>query len=159
MSTVYVIGSLRNPSVPQLGNALRAHGYEAFEEWFSGGREADDEWQRYEQIRGRSYQDALYGYHAFNVFNFDKYHLDRADAAVMVAPAGKSAHLELGYMIGRGKPGLVLMEREPERWDVMLLFADKVCRSVDELLAALKTSLAVTQETRSYRNAPWNWDR
>ena len=155
MTTIYLIGSLRNPLVPQLGNALRAAGYEAFEEWFSGGREADDEWQRYEQVRGRSYVDALYGHHARNVFDFDKRHLDRSDAAVMVAPAGRSAHLELGYMIGRGKPGFIYMEREPERWDVMWLFADRVCQTLDELVANLKTSLSAQTQRRETRLSPW----
>jgi nucleoside 2-deoxyribosyltransferase len=48
-------------------------------------------------------------------------------------PAGKSAHLELGYMIGRGKPCFVLFDEEPERWDVMYQFATAVCFSYEEL--------------------------
>lgn len=141
MKTVYIIGSLRNPAVPRLGNALREAGYEAFDEWFAGGREADDEWQRYEDVRARAYHEALYGYHAKNVFNFDKYHLDRSHAAILVAPAGRSAHLELGYMIGKGKPGFVLMVKEPERFDVMLLFANKVCRTIDDIVNELRRTL------------------
>jgi hypothetical protein len=52
-------------------------------------------------------------------------------------PAGRSGHLELGYMKGRGKKTYVLFDKEPERWDVMYRFADAVCFSNDELIKAL----------------------
>jgi nucleoside 2-deoxyribosyltransferase len=53
-------------------------------------------------------------------------------------PGGKSAHLELGYMIGQGKPCYVFFDKEPERWDVMYQFAKDVFFSKEELLAELK---------------------
>jgi hypothetical protein len=124
--TVYLIGSLRNPNIPQLGNSIRKLGYEVFDDWFAAGPEADDYWQKYEQSRGTSYGDALNSYAARHVFNFDIHHLERADIGVLVMPAGKSGHLELGYMIGQGKRSYVLFDKEPERWDVMYQFADDV---------------------------------
>jgi len=45
--------------------------------------------------------------------------------------------MELGYVIGRGKPGFILMPEEPERFDVMYAFSTKVCTSVTELLEAM----------------------
>jgi len=48
-------------------------------------------------------------------------------------PAGKSGHMELGYMIGQGKPCFVYFDKEPERWDVMYQFAKEVCFSMEEL--------------------------
>ena len=102
MSTIYVIGSLRNPRITEVGNTLRAAGYDAFDEWHAGGPEADDEWRRYENDRGRHYKEALRGYHARNIFEFDLRHLNRADVGVLVMPAGRSGHLELGYLIGQG---------------------------------------------------------
>ena len=63
--------------------------------------------------------------------------LNRAHAPVLVMPAGRSAHIELGYIIGQGKPGYVLFDQEPERFDVMYNFATDVCFSVEELMAAL----------------------
>ncbi len=138
---VYVIGSLRNPQVPVVGNAIRAAGFEAFEDWYGGGEFADDHWQRYEQARGRSYVDALQGYLAQNTFNLDHRHLRRCDAAVLVAPTGKSGHLELGFAVGLGKPVYYLLDGEPERWDVMLNFCyvngGAVCTSLDEVLDRL----------------------
>lgn len=135
---IYLIGSLRNPNIPLIGDRLRAEGIEVFDDWFAAGPEADDKWQEFEQGRGRNFRMALYGWHAGNVFRFDKTHLDRAKAAVLVLPAGKSAHLELGYVIGQGKPGYVLFDGEPERFDVMYRFATDVFFSVDELVANLK---------------------
>ena len=136
---VYLIGSLRNPKIVEIGNVLREAGYDCFEDWHAGGPEADDEWQRYETQRGRSYKQALAGYHAAHIFHYDLHHLDRADVGVLIAPAGKSAHLELGYLIGHGKPGYMLFEQDPERWDVMALFATQVCFSLQELIEALRT--------------------
>ena len=131
---IYIIGSLRNPRVPEVANELRKHGFAVFDDWYGTGPNADEHWQEYEQARGRSYIEALYGDAADNIYEFDKEHLDCADAAVLVAPAGKSGHLELGYMIGKGRLGYILLEAEPERWDVMYNFATLVVRSVKELL-------------------------
>lgn len=134
---IYLIGSMRNPRIPVIANDLRRAGFEIFDDWYSPGKNADDEWQAYELARGRTYQQALAGEHAKQVFEFDKMHLDQASSAVLVAPAGKSAHIELGYMIGCGKPAYVLMPGEPERFDIMYKFATAVCASLDELVGRL----------------------
>ena len=135
---VYLIGSLRNPEVPKVARILRNIGIEVFDDWHAGGEKADEEWMRYEKDRGRDYHQALAGHAARHTFEYDKFHLDRADVAVMVAPAGKSGHLELGYMLGQGKPGYIFMPDDPERWDVMVLFATKVVRHVNGLVAELE---------------------
>ena len=134
---IYLIGSMRNPDVPRLANDLRLDGFTVFDDWYSPGKNADDEWQVYEKLRGRTFKEALDGAHAWEVFNFDKRHLDVASSAVLVAPAGKSAHIELGYMIGKGKPAYVYMKGEPERFDVMYRFATGVCTNYDELVLEL----------------------
>ena len=134
MKRVYLIGSLRNPAVPAMANALRAEGFEVFDDWFAAGPEADDHWQRYEKNRGSTYQQALDGRPAQQVFGYDKANLDRADMAVLLLPAGKSGHLELGYFIGKGKPGFIALPEEPERFDVMYAFATAVCTDFDTLI-------------------------
>jgi hypothetical protein len=139
MARVYLIGSLKNRVVIDIANALEALGYDVFDNWMAAGPEADDYWQRYEQERNRSYADALRGIAAEHVFSFDKRYLDAADIGILVLPAGKSGHLELGYIIGRGKRGIVLFDGEPERWDVMYLLAQDIFFSVDEMLDNLKT--------------------
>ena len=135
---IYLIGSLRNPKIPLLGVELRKLGYEVFDDWYGAGHEADDKWREYEQVRGRRYAEALYGHAAVNAFSFDDTHLQRATAGILVLPAGKSGHLELGYMIGLGKRGYVLFEEEPERWDLMYHFADGVAFSPDDLFEQLQ---------------------
>lgn len=134
---IYVMGSLRNAQVPVIGNALRAAGHGVFDDWFAAGPEADDKWQEYEKARGRTYAEALDGLAAHHVFSWDRTWLSVCDVGVLVLPAGASAHLELGWMIGRDKRGFILMDGEPERYDVMRKFATVVF-SVDELIERLK---------------------
>ncbi len=124
---VYLIGSLRNPGVPVVGSALRKCGFDVFDDWFAAGPRADDHWQEYEQkVRGHTFIEALEGRAARHVFEFDKRNLDDSDAGVLVLPAGKSGHMELGYLAGQGKPVYILLDQEPERYDVMYGFAHVV---------------------------------
>lgn len=139
---LYVIGSLRNPYIPEIGAAIRGIGYNVFDDWFAAGPHADDCWRNYERGRGHSYPEALQGPAARHVFSFDQYHLDTSDVGVLVCPAGKSGHLELGYLLGQGKRGYILLDdtaRDEEfRYDVMYLFANGVFEKLDDLLAELK---------------------
>ncbi len=138
---VYLIGSLRNPEIPKIAKRLReATGYEVFDDWHAAGPNADDHWRDYEQARGHNMAQALKGHTAQHVFAFDRKHLDSSDAVVLAWPAGKSAHLELGYAVGKGKHGFVLIDGEPERFDVMLNFAD-AHTDLNTLVAALKDKL------------------
>ncbi len=138
MKSIYLIGSLRNPEIPQVGVQLRDLGFDVFDDWFAGGEIADDSWRDYERCRGHTYQQALRGYAAKHVFEFDLYHINRCDIGVLVLPAGKSGHLELGYVMP--KPTYVLMD-DPERWDVMYQFATGVAFAMDELTEMLKKEL------------------
>jgi nucleoside 2-deoxyribosyltransferase len=133
---IYLIGSLRNPEIPKVAAKLRSAGLEVFDDWYSAGEFADDSWRDYEKARGHDFKTALKGYAAKNVYNFDLRHLERADAVVLVLPAGRSGHLELGYSIGRGKPGYILLD-SPDRWDVMYQFADLVTDNLDEVVMDL----------------------
>lgn len=139
--TVYIIGSLRNPRIPVIAQALRTAGYDAFDDWWSASEDADEWWQEHERKRGRTYQEAINGWHAKNVCAFDEYHLDRSHAGVLVMPAGRSGHIELGYLKGQGKPNFVLFEGQPERFDVMYRLGKGswgVHFNVESLIAALK---------------------
>lgn len=139
MPSLYLIGSLRNPRVPELAVELRSRvaGLEVFDDWHAAGQHADDCWRDYEKGRGRSYLQALDGYAVKHVFEFDRLHLERCDMACLVLPAGKSGHLELGFMRGRGKPAFILLD-DPERWDAMYLFATAVVDSTDALVSAIE---------------------
>lgn len=138
--TIYLIGSLRNPEIPRIANAIRKDGHDVFDDWFSPGPHADEEWKTYEQGRGHSFLDALQGHAAKHIFEFDKHHLEQANAVVLVAPAGKSGHLELGWALGKEKPGYILLD-SPDRWDIMYQFATGIFDRLD----ALKTELRKQQ--------------
>jgi len=133
---IYLIGSLRNPEIPRIGNALREEGYQVFDDWFAAGPIADDSWRDYEKARYHSYVEALRGWAADHVFQFDLHHLNRADMGVLVLPAGRSAFTEFGYLVGRGKPTHILLD-SPDRWDGMLKFATGVHTNLDDLIFAL----------------------
>lgn len=132
--SLYLIGSLRSELVPVISSKLRLLDIDIFDDWYAAGPEADDYWKKYEQGRGHSYQEALQGYAARHVFSFDKYHLDRCDAALLVLPAGKSGHLELGYVAGSGKPTYILLDEADVRWDVMYQFASKIFLNEGEMI-------------------------
>lgn len=139
--SLYLIGSLRNERVPAVAAALRHCDFDVFDSWYAAGPEADDYWRKYEIGRGHSYERALRGSAAQHVFNFDKRHLERCDYAVLLMPAGRSGHLELGYFRGfKGREGAIGRTficldstKVPERYDVMYAFADRVFITLDEM--------------------------
>ena len=135
---IYLIGSLRNPQIPEIAQQIRGTGLEVFDDWFAAGPIADDSWQAYEKGNGTSYPNALKGYAARHVFDFDYYHLNRATIGVLALPAGRSGHMELGYLRGQNKPTFVLFDKEPERWDVMYSFCKEVFFDINELCKYLK---------------------
>jgi len=152
VKTVYLIGSLRNPKIPVIAKQLRAEGFDIFDDWFAAGPEADDWWRTYEKAKGVSYDEALRSYAAKHVFSFDYHHLNRCDGAILVLPAGKSGHLELGYMAGQGKPTFVLFEEEPERWDVMYQFATGgVAFDVPTLVSLMKKQSTGAKDVSTQR--------
>jgi len=144
---IYLIGSLRNPEIPKLAKVLRDQGLEVFADWYAAGELADDAWRDYERGQGFSFREALARPAARNVFDFDKRHIDASSVVVLVLPAGKSGHLELGYALGRGKKGYILLDN-PDRWDVMYQFATAVFDKEEELVAALKPSTDILYQER-----------
>ena len=132
---IYVIGALKNPQIPVVGDALRATGHEVFDNWYAAGPTADDHWREYEIGRGHSYLTALASPEAQHNFAFDKKWLDWADTGVLVLPAGKSAHIEAGYLRGQNKDTYVLFEEEPtDRYDLMYQFFRGVFFDLDTLV-------------------------
>lgn len=140
---LYLIGSLRNSRIPELAKKIRADNpdIEVFDDWYAAGPEADDFWKTYEQDRGRTYQEALKGHAARNVFAFDKRHLDRCTHAMLVLPAGKSGHMEIMYATyGVGAKTAILLDPEDVRWDVMYQFVPTVLNNDEGIRDWLNTS-------------------
>jgi hypothetical protein len=139
---LYLIGSLRNPRIPMLAKSLRTKvcDVEVFDDWFAAGERADDSWKEYEEGRGRTYQEALDGFAARHVFEFDKHHLDRASHILLVLPAGKSGHMEIMYgEYATRAQTAILLDPEDVRWDVMYQFIPDVFEGEDEVVEWLKT--------------------
>ena len=136
--SIYLIGSLRNSKIPFIAKELRKLVYEVFDDWFSPGPHADDFWRKYEKIRGSNYKQALNNYEAKHIFEFDKFHLDRCNIGILIMPAGKSCHLEAGYMIGQGKKVYILFDKELKRWDIMVQFATDIFFNIKDLIKELK---------------------
>lgn len=134
MKSLYLIGSLKNEWISEVANSLRGLGYAVFDDWRSPGPDADDHLRDYYRERGYNYRQIMESYSAKQIFEYDKYHLERCDEAIMVMPAGKSGHLELGTVIGAGKNGYILFDKEPERVDIMHGFATGIFLSLEELL-------------------------
>lgn len=152
--TFYIAGSLRNPRIPQIAKLVRQAGYGEYSEWYSGGQRADDDWTAHEKLKGRRFVEAIKGYHAVQVMEMDLRHLNRCDGLILVMPAGKSGHLELGWMIGQGKLGIVLMDGEPDRFDCMYALPNlSVVDSEESLVEELGQ---LTQGRRTVDHAPWN---
>lgn len=133
---IYLAGSMRNrDGILSVATALEAAGFRVFHSWINPGPETDDQWMEWQKALGRDYFEAMDDPHVRNVYKFDLEWLGRSDALVMVGPAGRSAHGELGYMCGRGKPTFVIMQSEPARWDIMTgAFSGWICRTNEELV-------------------------
>lgn len=138
---VYIAGSLANKTIPKITHmANYGYGLKAFSEWYTPGPEADVNWRDYELSQGECYLSALKRPAAQHIYNFDKRYIDASACMLLVGPAGKSAHLELGYVLGQGKKGVIYLPEEPERWDVMYNFADLVTHDLDEAFEFIRNT-------------------
>lgn len=136
---IYLAGSLRNPAIPSIHRELELlTGQTVFSDWYAAGPEADDHWKAYYKGRGVSYREALKRPASVNTFNFDQRNMLDGDAIVLALPAGKSGHMELGWMLGQGRPGYILLDSNEDRWDVMYQFATGVTADMEELATWLK---------------------
>lgn len=135
---IYLIGALKNRNIIEIGNKIRELGHEVFDDWIATHPESDQLLWQYEKARGRTYREALNGYAAQNNFQFDMKHLRECDIAVLCLPAGKSGHMELGFVLGQGKLGFILLDKEPDRLDLMQAMASDIFPDLETLLDRLK---------------------
>ncbi len=140
---VYVASSWRNDDQPQVVSTLHRAGHEVYDfrnpSMGPGDRgqgfhwsDIDPEWKEWTPSQFRA---ALGHEVAVDGFASDLCGMEWADAFVLVMPCGRSAHLELGWAIGAGKPSIILLsDGEPE---LMYGLASHLCTSMDEVLEAL----------------------
>jgi hypothetical protein len=140
---VYVASSWRNPLQVAVVAALRSLGIVCYDyrspapgkEGFSW-RDVSPSWEHWTASQWR---EALSHRVAKAGFGLDRDALERADAGVLVLPCGRSAHLEAGWLAGRGVPvfTLALEPQEPELMTLLLGPAKFLCTTMDELYLAL----------------------
>ncbi len=136
---VYVASSWRNEYQPLVVAHLRDSGFEVYDFKNPGPGDNGFHWSEisptWQSWGPEEYREALTHPLAENGFATDMDALVDADAVVLVQPCGRSAYLELGWAIGAGKLGIVLLSEaiEPELMNKMAT----VCLSLDEVCAAL----------------------
>ena len=131
---LYIIGSLANPRLEDVSDQLREAGFDVFDQWRCA---QGDYWADYALRRKMPFREAMKMDFVETAFNFDMKYLQKADAGVLVMPAGRSGGMELGWLLGQGKRGYILYDGEPERPDLMTKLATDVCFNIDELIVAL----------------------
>ena len=138
---IYVASSWRNTRQPDIVRALRSHGHEVYD---FRHPEEDDNGFHWSEIGANwrdwstaEYLEALQSETANRGFKLDFDAMAVCDAAVLVLPCGKSAHLELGRFIGAGKPAWILLEGDPEP-ELMYKMANGISPDFEHLLAALR---------------------
>ena len=141
---IYLIGSLKDPNFPEVADALRQAGHEVFDDWRGGGHDGDHRWRQYElNERDRGYAEAVWAPFAENGREFDRSNIAAQDMVVAVCKPGKlpgvSAVAELAYARwALNKPAVVLLNGEPEEWDLMLpLAVTEFFNTITELVEAL----------------------
>jgi len=107
---IYVASSWRNEIQPYVVAALRLDGFAVYD--FKESRAVFD-WADidagYERWTPEKFIESLAHPRARAAFESDLAALDWCEAGVLLLPCGRSAHLELGQLIGAGKKSAVLI--------------------------------------------------
>lgn len=145
---IYVASSFRNARYPAVVAALRAEGHTVYD-WRDnegrGGRGIPEDKRNPATVKEFEQTLALPG--AVETFESHIWALRNCDAIVLCLPCGRSAHLEFGFVAGRGH-GLPRDERarlfvlfepavDPIGCDLMYKMADEYCSSIEGLCALL----------------------
>lgn len=131
---LYVASSWRNQKITEVVAALRAAGHHVYDFREDDGngsafnwRDIDPNWKNWTVDQ---YLDGLEHPTACGGFNRDFDALNDAEGLLLVLPCGRSAHLELGFAIGR-KPTCILLEENQEP-ELMYKAVDELARDVEE---------------------------
>ena len=121
MTRIYLASSWRNAYQADVLAAMRIEGFEVYDFKNPAPGDTGFSWKacdpelRSDLTVGRM-RHALAHPVAVRGFRFDFDAMAKADACVLLLPSGLSAHLEAGWIAGRGKPVAVVAPeiREPE---------------------------------------------
>lgn len=138
---IYVASSWRNQIQPDIVALLRGDGHEVYDfrhpkpgnDGFSW-RQIDPDWMEWQP---REYVEKINGPIARAGFDLDKEALDWCEVCVLVLPCGRSAHLEAGYVIGRGKPTIFYLRPEGFEPELMYLLGNGFAFDAETLRACV----------------------
>jgi len=139
---IYVASSWRNNYQPRVVEALREAGHEVYDfknpsdEWagfhWSAIQEGWESWTFDEYLEALDHDLAVLG------FKSDMDAMEWADACVLVLPCGRSAHLELGWFVGRGKRSCVLHSEIAMEPELMAKMCDAQFNTIADVVWWLK---------------------
>lgn len=128
---VYLASSWRNPHYYQVLQAIRDTGHEVYD-FRDGGFRWDEIKSGFTELPNKDWINTMIGSKQANEhFQKDFAALDACDLCVLLLPCGRSAHLEAGYAIGRGKHVHIMFGPEKIEPELMYLMADYIYLTTD----------------------------
>lgn len=142
---IYVASSWRNPIQQRIVATLRAAGHEVYDFRNPAPGNTGFAWSAIDpDWLGWSPEvfAALVTTHpvAADGFKLDKDALDWCDTCVLALPCGRSAHLEAGYAIGRGKETIFYLHPDKFEPELMYLLGHGLVTTDAELLTRLEAA-------------------
>lgn len=136
---IYVASSWRCERHGEVVKALRAVGLETYdfkdpETCFKWSDVVPSIREHGADLTPRAYWEALSHPRAEAGFNQDMDALERATTVILVHPAGRSAHLEMGYAVGRSKNTALLVEQRIRDMDLMVCMIQNLYSDLDLLV-------------------------
>lgn len=142
---IYVASSWRNTHYDIVIKALGNHGYDVWNwrqpptggEGFSWQQVGVHDYQHGQKYSVPAWRNMLRTPVAQAGFASDLAGMNWCDVGVLLHPAGRSAHLEAGWIAGRGKPVHVLCPEHIEPDLMVLALNGKICETITQLLEVL----------------------
>ena len=135
---IYLASSWRNEHYTEVLDRLREEGFDVYdfrnEDTAFHWRSVHAEWKKWDLF---SFVQALETKIAIRGFASDLSAMRRSDVCVLLLPCGRSAHLEAGWFVGKGKQLFILVPEDIEP-ELMYSMADGVLGSVEDLVIALR---------------------
>ena len=150
MSRIYVASSWKNTAQPGLVEELRRRGHLVYDFQHPNGRDDENVWLSVSDRLGygralaldsltpAEFRQMLTDSEAVARFNEHFAAMRDADTCVLLLPAGRSAHVEAGYMNGLGKRVFVMDCSREATPELMYLMFDDYFHDFEELYQALK---------------------
>lgn len=133
---IYIASSWKNTIQPGIVTLVRKCGHDVYDFRHPSPGNDGFRWSDidpgYEAWTPEQYREALKSPIAERGFNLDFDAMRWADTCMLVLPAGRSACFELGWSVGAGKQGVVIMLDEKERPDLMFRGLP-ILTSIDEV--------------------------